>query len=219
MSLRISAFVVALLLVGCGDQEIKFTPDSSAQAQLAKLPGAIRIGINDGGEEKRVEMRSGVIKPVSERIGAVKEASSYAGGATMLPDRPDVEYKGPYAFSPGMKYIVASVMPRKSEALVPSSFSVVDFSDKKVMATVKGDANETIRAVAWSPDGEAIAILKGIEYPSSFSIKGWIAGMSGHPMRSDTYFLETYDRKGRRQMRAKLAERVPQSVVEIAWVN
>lgn len=219
MSLRVSCLVVALLLAGCGDQEITFAPDPSAKAQLEKLPGAIRIGVNDGGEEKRVEVRAGTIKPISERIGAAREASLSAGGATMLPDRPDVEYRGPFAFSPTKKYIVAAVMPRKSEALAPSSFSVVDFSEKKVIATVKGEVNETIRAFAWSPDGEAVAVLKGIEYPSSFSIKGLIAGMSGHPMRSDTYFLETYDRNGRRHVRAKIAERVPQSLVEMAWVN
>jgi len=219
MSLRLGFLVVALLVLGCEGQEITFAIDPVEKGKLETLPGAIRIGLQDGADERRVELRSGTIKPIVDRIRAEKEASSYAGGATMLPDRPDVDYRGPYAFSPSKKFIVASEMPRKSEAVVPTSFSVVDFAAKRVIATVRGDAKESIRALAWSPDGESIAVLKGVETASSFSIKGWIAGMSGHPMRTDTYLLETYDRKGQRYVRAKLAERVPQSMVEMSWVN
>ena len=221
MSLRISVLVLALLAASCGDQDITFVLDPSAKGELERLPGAIRIGVSDGGEQKKIEIRSGTIKPLAEPIGATKESrgSSSSGGATMLPDRPDVEYKGPYVFSPTRRYVAAAVIDSGSQLFYSSAFSVVDVSDKKVIATIKGDTKEAVSALAWSPDSEAIAVLRTIEYPSGFSIRSVISSMSGHPMRSETYFLEIYDRSGQRRARAKLAERVPQSLAEMAWVN
>jgi len=212
--------LLVLALCGCQEQQVAISIDPSARMSLESLTGAIQIAVVAGAVQEKVELRAGILKPLWEPISAPTESyASIPDGATMLPDRPDVEYRGPYVFSPTKQYVAAAVLERSSSSLFASDFSIVDAINKKVLATIKGDSNEAIDALAWSPNSEAIAILKTIEYPAAFSVKTLIASISGQSARSETYILEVYGSDGRRWVRTKLLEQVPQGTGEIMWVK
>ncbi|BAV34779.1 hypothetical protein SCL_2502 [Sulfuricaulis limicola] len=138
-------------------------------------------------------------------------------GATMLPDRTNEYYQGPFAFSPNGRYVAASVVGRRPKAALPQAFVIFDIQGKRDLARIDLSGKELLRALAWSPDSTRIAILKSISR-GKVSFKNLLSALSGHSVAYDTYFLDIYDLEGKIVAHTKLIEDVRYSWGEIVWM-
>jgi len=212
--------LAVILIAGCsGDQPPEITIDTSAQPEFSALPGEIGIALYGSDTTMQVLIRQGKIAPARQIIRAPQEATEEVAprGATMLPDRADEYYQGPYAFSLNGRYVVASVVGRRPKAALPQAFVIFDKQEKRDLARVALSDKELLRALAWSPDSTRIAILKSTS-GGKVSFKNFLSALSGHPVPYDTYFLDIYDLDGKVVAQTKLIEDVRASWGEIVWM-
>ncbi len=212
--------LVVLLIAGCsGQQPSEITIDSSAQPAFEALPGEFGIALHGSDTTVQVMMRHGKIEPPRQTIRASREATEMVGprGATMLPDRPNEYYQGPFAFSPNGRYVAASVVGRRPKAALPQAFVIFDKQEKRDLARVVLGGEYLLRGLAWSPDSTRIAILKSTSR-GKVSFKNFISALSGHSVPYDTYFLDIYDLEGKIIAHTKLIEDLRASWGEIVWM-
>lgn len=210
-----------LLITGCsGEQRPEITIDSSARPAFELLPGQIGLALHGSDIAFQVLIRHGKIEPVTSNIKAPREATGMIApyGATMLPDRANEYYRGPFAFSPNDKYVAASVVGLRPKTALPQAFVIFDRQEKRDLARIDLSGEELLRALAWSPDSTRIAILKSTSR-GKVSFKNFLSALSGHPVAYDTYFLDVYDLEGKIVARTKLIEDVRYSWGEIVWTS
>jgi hypothetical protein len=218
--MRLPIVLLLLLLVaGCSDTKIEAAIEESAKGDFVNLPGAILISVRSEGKTIRYAIRASSVEPTSQVVQVTREshASILPYGATMLPDRPGGRYKGPYAFTADKRYVAASFVSNKEE--IPTSLAIFDWVSKQEVAEIRGTKEEAIYAVAWSPDSRFLAVLRKSYRKGRFSLGNLISAISGHPERSETYYLETYGLSGTLTARSRLVADVPQSAAELAWVR
>lgn len=211
--------LVTILITGCSDQQRpEITIDSLARTAFETLPGTLGIAIHGSDNATQVVLHHGQIESARGTIRAPREATGMVGprGATMLPDRLNEYYQGPYAFSPDSKYVAASVVEQRPKAALPQAFVIFDQQMKRDMARVTLDSKELLRALAWSPDSTRLAVLKSTSR-GKFSFKNMLSAVSGHPVPYDTYFLDIYNLDGKIVAQTKLIEDVRASWGEITW--
>lgn len=211
--------LVVILIAGCsGQQPSEITIDSSARPRFSALPGEIGIALFGSDTTVQVLIRHGKITPARQTIRAPQEATGMVAprGATMLPDRTDEYYQGPYAFSSNGRYVAASVIGRRPKAALPQAFVIFDQQMKRDIARVTLDGKELLRALAWSPDSTRVAILKSTSR-GKVSFYNFLSSLSGHPVPYDTYFLDIYDLDGKIVAQTKLIEDVRAGWGEITW--
>lgn len=209
-----------LLITGCsGEQRSEITIDSSARPVFELLPGQIGLALHGSDIAFQVLIRHGKIEPATRDIKAPREATGMIApyGATMLPDRADEYYQGPYAFSSNGRYVAASVVGRRPKAALPQAFVIFDRQEKRDLARVALSGKELLRALVWSPDSTRIAILKSTS-KGKVSFKNFLSALSGHSVPYDTYFLDIYDLDGKVFAQTKLVEDVRASWGEIVWM-
>lgn len=209
-----------LLITGCsGEQRSEIIIDSSARPAFELLPGQIGLALHGSDTTFRVLIRHGKIEPATRDIKAPREATGMIApyGATMLPDRTNEYYQGPFAFSPNGKYVAASVVGLRPKTALPQAFVISDRQGNRDLARIALSGEELLRALAWSPDSTRIAILKSIS-GGKVSFKNFLSALSGHPVTYDTYFLDVYDLEGKIVARTKLIEDIRYSWGEIVWI-
>jgi hypothetical protein len=214
-------FLVAVLIAGCSaQQEPEITIDSSARAALEALPGTLGIALHGSDIAIQVALRHGQIESARGTIRAPREATGMVGprGATMLPDRLNEYYQGPYGFSPDSRYVAASVVEHRPKAALPQAFVIFDQQMKRDTARVTLEGKELLRALAWSPDSMRLAVLKSTSR-GKFSFKNMLSAISGHPVPYDTYFLDIYNLDGKIVTQTKLIEDVRAGWGEITWTH
>jgi hypothetical protein len=213
--------LATFLIAGCSVQQpSEITIDSSAQPEFSALPGEIGIALHGSDTTVQVLIRHGKIAPARQIISAPQEATEGVAprGATMLPDRADEYYQGPYAFSSNGRYVAASVVGHRPKAALPQAFVIFDKQEKRDLARVALSGKELLRALAWSPDSTRIAILKSTSR-GKVSFKNFISALSGHSVPYDTYFLDIYDLNGKIVAQTKLIEDVRAGWGEITWTH
>ena len=213
--------LATFLIAGCSVQQpSEITIDSSARPTFETLPGELGMALHGSDIEIQVLIRHGKIEPARQVIKAPREATGMIGpqGATMLPDRPNEYYQGPFAFSPNGKYVAASVVGLRPKAALPQAFVIFDKQEKRDLARVALGSEELLRGLAWSPDSMRIAVLKSTSR-GKVSFKNFISALSGHSVPYDTYFLDIYDLNGKIVAQTKLIEDVRAGWGEITWTH
>jgi hypothetical protein len=209
-----------LLITGCsGEQRSEITIDSSARPAFELLPGKIGLALHGSDIAFQVLIRHGKIEPVTSNIKAPREATGMIApyGATMLPDRTNEYYRGPFAFSPNGKYVAASVVGLRPKTALPQAFVIFDRQEKRDLAHVALSGEELLRALAWSPDSKRVAVLKST-IRGKVSFKNFLFALSGHSVPYDTYFLDIYDLEGKIVAHTKLIGDLRGSWGEIVWM-
>jgi hypothetical protein len=216
---KVIILVVILVAGCCPEQPSEITIDSSARPGFSALPGEIGIALYGSDTTVQVLIRHGKIAPARQIIKAPQEATEGVAprGATMLPDRADEYYQGPYAFSSNGRHVAASVVGRRPKAALPQAFVIFDNQEKRDLARVALSGKELLRALAWSPDSTRIAIAKSTSR-GKVSFKNFLSALSGHSVPYDTYFLDIYDLDGKIVAQTKLIEDVRAGWGEIVWM-
>lgn len=219
MQRRIILLAVLLIASCSGQQPSEITIDHPTQPTFEALPGEIGLALHGSDIAFQVLIRHGKIEPVTSNIKAPREATGMIApyGATMLPDRTNEYYRGPFAFSPNGKYVAASVVGHRPKTALPQAFVIFDRQGKRDLTRIDLSDEELLRALAWSPDSTRIAILKSTS-KGKVSFKNFLSALSGHPVAYDTYFLDIYDLEGKIVAHTKLIEDVRYSWGEIVWM-
>ena len=217
---RIKGIAILILVFGtsCGSKP-QFGIEAEAKSKLASLPGKIGVKFQTRDQEWNYSIIDGELVLQSELPDAPKEANSITSGTfitNILPEQMDIYYRGPYLISPDKSLIVAAIEYRGANLSLPSDFVITDFDGKQIFFKRRSKKIPILKGIAWSPDSRFFAVIQSSQKPV-LGLRNTLSAMAGHPVRSNTYFLLIYDRKGDLYVQSEIASGLIGSSVMLIW--
>jgi hypothetical protein len=94
---------------------------------------------------------------------------------------------------------------------------IVHLGAGATIAELEASRDRYVRALAWAPTGEFVAVLT-MSLESRFDIRNFPAAVAGHPVRYQMYHLEIYERDGKQVIAAPVARNLLASSGEVVWI-
>lgn len=220
--LSLTLCVIALLYVmRCLTWERWQVATGPVAHEFAELPGSIGVRFKSWADNdwhfRNFILRAGSVGRTDD-LPPVPEHALTGGGESKepwLPDIPLVPYDGPYSRSPDGAFVAAGIHDtgRRYSA---SGLVIAEMATTRVLTKVDGRDEWGILGVAWSPDGEFVAVVK-LRSKFRYCLLDLVSASIGHPVRLYTLSLAVFDMHGNLVAEQPLIENSPRWGAEIVW--
>lgn len=217
-----AALLTILLLVACGEYRGELPSNVGAFAPFASLPG--RIGVTIRGAESKIwrfQISKGQVSATEELPSAPRSATSVGVGletpSGML-ERGELVPRGPFAYSREKAYLAAAMDLKPPRDSVARHLAVIRVADKQPIYE-SGEELSSVEAIAWSPDGQHVAVLRRARSSMPPRPIDILSAMFGHPVQYSNYWVEVIGVEGKSFGRAQIASDVKAGWGEIVWTH
>jgi hypothetical protein len=162
---------------------------AAPEPALRQLPGTLTITVSDREQTFAYALTGGAIVPAQRSVCAVPEVvPAFAPG--------DDELTCPCAASAGDEWIAAGARPHGEYAVVAYDVVILRGAPpRQSVVRITRPRTEYIGAIAWSPDGELLAVLS-VEERTSKSPLSLLGALAGHPTPLHSFRVQVYRRDG-----------------------
>ncbi len=232
MSVRffLTAMVTLLVSVAANAQQPKSAGEPK-QVDCARPPsGTIRFTLTGGGDEAALYewagssfRRVGVSPAGKDLLSGFKPGSFYewnywgadVGDISRRAADSDTILSTPYAVSRDGNWFVAGVVSTDDRNAAPSRLVVLRRDSSVIVRTL--ERSDSIDAVAWSPDSDAIVVLSRAERYVKKTLRQRFAAAIGHPIPYAQITVSVLGRDGTLRCSIVPSENLPYGVGYVRW--
>ena len=232
MSVRVFfAAIVALLVSAAANAQRTKPVDEPKEVACASPPsGVIRFTLTGGADEASQYVwtgssfrRVGFVPVGKDLISRFKPGSFYqwnywgsdvadisrsaAGSNTMLGT--------PYAGSGDGNWFVAGALTTGARDVAPMRLVLLRRDSQAVVRIL--ERNDSVAAVAWSPDSDALVVLSRAERYGKKTLRQWFAAAIGHPIPFAKITLSVFGRDGSLRCSIVPSENLPYGDGYVRW--
>ena len=214
----LSVFLLIQFISSCSGTP-SFGIENEAREKFARLPGTLFINFKTAKSNWSFSITHGKFLKTDAFPGLSTRAQAPALNdfdISNLLSETDMYYRGPCLVSADKSLAVAGIEYKGANLSLSSDFIIADVKDNKILFKRKSSSLRIIEDIAWSPDSEYFAVLQKNE-KAVFSLEGIVSSMAGHPVRSNTYYLQIYNRQGQIYAQSEVASRLVGSSVKLFW--
>lgn len=201
MLLCVGLGLATVQFIDCGSRNIWVVHPGNEVSAFARLPGSIIIVVGGPSVSGGLTIRSGVVLDTPQP-----------------PEIPKQRLADSRVLSPDKSFSVGSIPAKDGSYYRTAGYVIVERETHETVVRVESNDQWGVQGVAWSPDGQYLAVLKLSEDYGFCTIEA-VSFIAGHPAQMKTYVLEVIDIGGNIVARTPLVSRALNADGRIAWTQ